>query len=64
VFELKSDNQTFGGIKPTIAAHFNLPKDVIFFKNDKQEVLLSNLKVLNTLFPLLNSKIRGETPML
>jgi hypothetical protein len=36
----------------------------IFFKNEKDEVLLNNLKVLPTLFPLLNSKIRGEIPKL
>jgi hypothetical protein len=36
----------------------------IFFKNEKNEVLLNNLKVLPTLFPMLNSKIKGEIPVL
>lgn len=64
MFELKNENYTFGDIKQPIAQYFALPNDVIFFKNDKDEVLLSNLKVLPTLFPLLNSKIKGENPVL
>ncbi|CDW72445.1 UNKNOWN [Stylonychia lemnae] len=64
VFELKSDNHTFMNIKPAIAQYFALPAEEIFFKNEKDEILLQNLKVLPTLFPLINSKIRGTTPVL
>lgn len=64
MFELKSEHHSFGDIKPAIAQYFSLPSDVIFFKNDKDEVLLSDLKVMPSLFPMLNSKLRGNTPLL
>lgn len=32
--------------------------------NENGEILLQNLKVLPTLFPLLNSKIKGINPIL
>eukprot|EP00347_Sterkiella_histriomuscorum_P019102 403342941 len=64
VFELKNENHSFRNIKPVIAQYFALPQEEIFFKNERDEVLLSNLKVLPTLFPLINSKIRNTTPVL
>lgn len=64
MFELKGEHQTFGDIKPAIAQYFALPPEVIFFKNEKDEVLLSDLRVMPTLFPMLNSKLRGYTPLL
>jgi hypothetical protein len=37
---------------------------MIFFKNDRDEVLLDNMEILPTLFPMLSSKIVGQTPLL
>lgn len=64
VFDLKDENYTFSDIKPVIADYFALPYEAIFFLTEKNEVLLSNLRVLPTLFPMLNSKLRYETPLL
>jgi len=64
VFDLKNDMYTFDEIKPVIAEYFALPSDVIFFKNEKDEIYLGNIMVLPTLFPFLNSRLKGETPFL
>jgi|JI10StandDraft_1071094.scaffolds.fasta_scaffold624921_1 hypothetical protein len=37
---------------------------MIFFKNDRDEVLLDNMEILPTLFPMLSSKFVGQTPLL
>ena len=64
VFELKNENHTFADIKYGIAKYFAIPAEVIFFKNDKGEILLQDLKVLPTIFPLMNAKRKDEYPIL
>lgn len=64
VFEIKKPTQTFGEIEKTVAQYFSLKKDMIFFKNDRDEVLLDNMEILPTLFPMLSSKFVGQTPLL
>jgi|LauGreDrversion4_2_1035121.scaffolds.fasta_scaffold69380_1 hypothetical protein len=65
VFQLKNDNHTFDDIKGPISQYFALPEDKIFFKlKDKDEVLLFNLPVKPTLFPMISTKIRHEIPCL
>lgn len=65
MFELKNDSQSFSDLKPVVAQYFALPQAEIFFKDPQSnEVLLSKLKVLPTLFPLVNAKIRGTVPLL
>lgn len=60
IFELKDRNHTFKDIEPDITKYFALPKNSIFFKmEDSDEILLSNLKVLPTIYPMINSKFKG-----
>lgn len=60
IFELKDRSHTFKDIEPDITKYFALPKNSIFFKmEDADEILLSNLKVLPTIYPMIDSKFIG-----
>lgn len=37
---------------------------MIFFKNENDEVLLDNMEILPTLFPMLSAKFVSQTPLL
>ena len=64
VFKLKTKNDTIGEIKKNIAEYFGLPKEKIFLKNKKNEILLTANNVVNELFPLISSNIVNEKPKL
>jgi len=52
IFKLKTRKDTFGQIKGNIAEYFGLPKDKIFLKNSRGEIMLNKNKVIDELFPL------------
>jgi len=62
VFKLKNRIEKFEDIKPSIANYFGLPPELIFLQNNKGEILLKGQKVLDELFPLNSSKIKGDVP--
>jgi len=59
IFKLKSKTETFKDINDKIAYYFGLPKGKIFLKNSNNEILLSNMRVIDELFPLRTSKIKN-----
>jgi hypothetical protein len=59
---LRSIHDTFGSIKDKVAKYFGLPADKIFLVNSKKQILLSKILVVDELFPLQTSKIRGDDP--
>ena len=59
LFKLKNRDDKIANIKIKIAEYFGLPKKQIFLKNASEEILLSNNKVVDELFPLITSKIKG-----
>ena len=60
LFNLNNRSDTFDDIKSKIAAYFGLPKDKIFLMNSQNMLLLGKDKVVDELFPLQSSKVRGE----
>jgi len=64
IFKLKTRNDTFGQIKGNIAEYFGLPKDKIFLKNSRGEIMLQKNLVIDELFPLQSSKIKNEDPVI
>ena len=52
IFRLGSKDDTFGYIKEKIADYFGLPVEKIFLMNDKDQILLQNILVVDELFPL------------
>ena len=59
---LKSMHDTFEDIKEKVANYFGLPIEKIFLMNSKNQILLSKILVVDELFPLQTSKIKGEDP--
>ena len=60
IFELKNRQHTFQDIKASITKYFALPENSIFFKMDgSDEVILPNLLVLPTLYPMITSKFKN-----
>ena len=64
VFKLNDKKDGFGDIKGNIALYFGLPDQLIFLENSKNEIMLDKHKVIDEIFPLQSSKIKGEDPTL
>lgn len=65
MFELKNEYKTLNDLKPTISQYFSIPVDYVFFKfGEKPEILLPDTELLPLLFPMMNSKVKGELPLL
>lgn len=47
-----------------IAKYFGLPGNKIFLTNSSREILLSSQSVLDELFPMQTSKLKGENPII
>ena len=62
IFKLKSKYDTFGEVKEIISDYFGLPKDAIFLENSNKEILLKKQYVIDELFPMQSSKLKGDSP--
>ena len=63
IFKLTNMTDTIKNIKSNIGEYFGLPPP-IFLENQNKEILLDRNKVIDELFPLQSSKIRGEDPVI
>lgn len=63
IFKLTNMNDTIKNIKSNIGEYFGLPPP-IFLENQNKEILLDRNKVIDELFPMQSSKIRGEDPVI
>ena len=55
---------TFEGIKKEVAQQFNKPFEEIYFADESGNIMLNNMIVKNTLFPLENLSMKGYVPLI
>ena len=59
---VSGDTNTFGDVTKIVATYFGLPAKIMFFSDREGTIYMNDMKVLDTLFPMITAHRSGDTP--
>jgi hypothetical protein len=63
-YRCQTDDDTFLSIKQKVAQYFTLREDLVFFADENDCIFMEDMKIVDTLFPLINAQITGYEPQI
>lgn len=56
------EQDEFRSIKKKVASYFTLREDLIFFADEQDTIYMEDMRIIETLFPLLTAQTAGVVP--